>query len=216
MWRVARVRLPRQRPTNASAKQFARCPVPRSVGPGLTVMRESHAAVREIRAVRPTSSMPGVAFRVQTASIPRRYAAVSRLGDRMARPRRTPRPCSRSRAWLANHDHHVRRTPVPATVRRREAAWHTRYRSTSATWSIARPPGEAASASHHQRQGDASWSRPGNADALNLGNNQPGPRTDKSSSMIRPGVEARRVSSFAVVAAAGRGRRPREQHRRSS
>ena len=96
--------------------------VPRSLGPGLTVMRESHAAVREIRAAPADLVDAGVTFRVQPGSIARRYAAVSLLGDRMAAAPDVETLFTLARAWLANHYYHVRRMQVPAAPARREAA----------------------------------------------------------------------------------------------
>ena len=96
--------------------------VPRTLGSGLTVMRENHAVVREIRAAPADLVDAGVTFRVQPGTIARRYAAVSLLGDRMAAAPDAETLFTLARAWLATHYYHVRRTPVAPAPARREAA----------------------------------------------------------------------------------------------
>ena len=96
--------------------------VPRTVGPGLTVMRENHDVVREIRAAPADLVDAGVTFRVQPGNVARRYAAVSLLGDRMAAAPDTETLFALARAWLATHYYHVRRTAAPASPGLRRAA----------------------------------------------------------------------------------------------
>ena len=96
--------------------------VPRTLGPGLTVMRENQAVVREIRAAPADLVDAAVTFRVQPGSIARRYAAVSLLGDRMAAAPYPETLYTLARAWLATHYYHVRRTGVPADPGLRRAA----------------------------------------------------------------------------------------------
>ena len=96
--------------------------VPRTVGPGLTVMREDHGVVREIRAAPADLVDAGVTFRVQPDNVARRYAAVSLLGDRMAAAPDPETLFALARTWLATHYYHARRRPAAATPALNRAA----------------------------------------------------------------------------------------------
>lgn len=82
-------------------------------GRGLVILRESHA-IRRGDIVAPRDLVDaGVTFRVQAPDGPRRFAAISLLGDRMATAGDLPTLFEQARTWLGNHYYHVRRSPAP-------------------------------------------------------------------------------------------------------